>query len=187
VIILRQSVVQVLLEHGVFTSRDTQAVGLSLAIYTLAVITDALCQPLWRLVYAWRDGRLVLAVNGAQTLIRLAANLILVGVIGYNGLAVSAVIGLSIQLLILMALARRRLGWQISRAGWSRAIRITLAASLAALATFGVLQGLAKFLAQPSPWLILLVGGFALLLLYGAFLAGFLRRPLQDEEGFFHW
>jgi len=187
VIILRQPVVQVLLEHGVFTSRDTQAVGLSLAIYTLAVITDALCQPLWRLVYAWRDGRLVLAVNGAQTLIRLAANLILVGVIGYNGLAVSAVIGLSIQLLILMALARRRLGWQISRAGWSRAIRITLAASLAALATFGVLQGLAKFLAQPSPWLILLVGGFALLLLYGAFLAGFLRRPLQDEEGFFHW
>jgi len=187
VIILRQPVVQVLLEHGAFTSRDTQAVGLSLAIYTLAMIADALCQPLWRLVYTWKDGRLVLVVNSAQTLIRLAANLILVGVIGYNGLAVSAVIGLSIQLLILMVLAHRRLGWQISRAGWGQMIRIVLAASLAGLATFGALQGLANLQAEPSPWFILLVGGLTLLLLYGAFLAGLLRRPLQDEERLFHW
>ena len=187
VIVFRHPLVQVLLEHGAFTSQDTQAVGLSLAIYTLAVIADALCQPLWRLVYAWRDGRLVLAVNGAQTLLRLVANLILVGVIGYNGLAVSAVIGFGVQLLILMALAHRRLGWQISRAGWSRAIRIGLAASLAALAAFGILQGMANFQAEPSPWLILLVGGGALLLLYGAFLAAFDLRPIQDKEGFFRW
>ncbi len=187
VIALRQPVVQALLEYGAFTAQDTQAVATSLAIYTLAVLADALCQPLWRLVYAWKGGRQVLAVNGVQTIIRLAANLLLVGVIGYNGLAVSAVIGLSAQLLILMAVAHRRLDWRISRSEWGWIAWIATGAGLAALAAVGVGQALARTPAGATPWLVLLVGGFGLLLVYGAFLAVRYRRPLQNKEGIFHW
>lgn len=186
-ILFRLPVVQVLLEYGAFTAQDTLAVGSSLAIYTLAVFADALCQPLWRLVYAWEDGRLVLVVNGIQTLIRLAANLILVRVIGYNGLAVSAVIGLTAQVAILMLLARRRLGWQISSPDWKHMLRIGFSAGVAALAAIAIRQALANVQIGGSPWMILMSGGFTLLVVYGAFLAGFYWRPLKHREGFFHW
>ena len=185
-IALRRPVVQALLEYGAFTPQDTLAVGASLAIYTLAVLADALCQPLWRLVYAWKDGRLVLAVNGAQTLIRLAANLLLVGVIGYNGLAVSAVIGLTAQAAILIFLARRRLGWQILGPDWRILLRIGFSAGIAALVAFGVRQAV-SLQTGISPWLILISGGCALLLVYGASLVGLFWRPLRQREGFFHW
>lgn len=186
-IVLRKPVVQVLLEYGAFTAQDTLAVGGSLAIYTLAVFADALCQPLWRLVYAWKDGRLVLAVNGLQTAIRLVANLILIRVIGYNGLAVSAVIGLTAQVMILMVLARRRLGWHISGPDWKMVFRIGFSAGAAALAAIGVHQVLASLPTGISPWLTLISGGGVLLLVYGAFLIGLFWRPLQTREGFFHW
>ncbi len=184
-IVLRQPVVQVLLEYGAFTAQDTLAVGTSLAIYTLAVLADALCQPLWRLVYAWKDGRVVLAVNGVQTAVRLAANLILVGLIGYNGLAVSAVIGLLIQLLILTGLAHRRIGWRLSRLDWRWTAWIGLGGGVAALAAVGVRQVLASSPAGGSPWVILLSGGFVLLAVYGVFLAAWYWRPLQNKEGIF--
>lgn len=191
VIALRQPIVQALLEYGAFTAQDTQAVATSLAIYTLAVLADALCQPLWRLVYAWKGGRQVVAVNGAQTAIRLVTNLILVGVIGYNGLAVSAVIGLCAQLLILVGVARQRLVWRLTRWDWGWvawiALASGLAATLAALAAAGIPQLLAHTPAGTSPWLQLLAGGFGLLLVYGALLAVRYRRPLQNKEGIFHW
>lgn len=186
-IVLGQPVVQALLEYGAFTAQDTLAVGSSLAIYSLAVFADALCQPLWRLVYAWKDGRLVLGVNGVQTLIRLAANLILVRVIGYNGLAVSAVIGLTVQVAILMVLARQRLGWQISSPDWKNIFRIGFSAGAAALAATGIRHALANVQIDGSPWMILMSGGITLLVVYGAFLAGFYWRPLKQREGFFHW
>jgi putative peptidoglycan lipid II flippase len=185
VIVLRQPVVQVLLEYGAFTAQDTQAVGLSLAIYTLAIVADALCQPLWRLVYAWKDGRVVLGVNGAQTVIRLAANLILVKYFGYNGLAISAVIGLSIQLLILGGLAYWRLGWRITNPGWRWISTITLTAGLAALVVFVLQAGSARMRLELSPWITLLVGGTALMAVYGGVLFGLLRRPPYRKEGYF--
>lgn len=186
-IVLRQPVVQALLEYGAFTAQDTLAVGVPLAIYTLAVFADALCQPLWRLVYAWKEGRLVLAVNAVQTLVRLAANLILVGVIGYNGLAISAVIGLATQAAILAALARRRIGWRFSTPDWRIVWQIGLAAGVAALSALGVRQGLVRLAGEVSPWIILLSGGFSLLIVYGAILAGWFWRPLKKREGYFHW
>lgn len=185
VIVLRQPVVQVLLEYGAFTAEDTQAVGLSLAIYILAVIVDALCQPLWRLVYALKNGKIVLAVNGAQTLIRLIANFILIGYFGYNGLAISAVIGLVVQLLILIGLARRHLGWSITLPGWRWVAAITFAAGLSVLAVVALQARAAGLQPEPSPWLIIMFGGITLLVIYGGFLVGILRHPLLRKEGFF--
>lgn len=183
VVVMRTQIVQVLLEYGAFTAADTRAVELSLAIYTFAVIADALCQPLWRLVYAWKVGSTVLAVNGAQTLVRLAANIILVNYFGYNGIAFSAVIGLMLQLVILIRLAQKRLGWKIPYPDWRWSIEVTLSAGLAALAVFLLKAGIASLHFDLSPWGILILGGVTLLLIYTSFLTGFFRRPLYRKEG----
>jgi len=183
-IVLRTQIVQVLLEYGAFTAADTRAVETPLAIYTAAVVADALCQPLWRLVYAWKVGPMVLAVNGTQTLVRLAANIILVNYFGYNGIAISAVIGLTLQLVILMGLAHKRLAWNIPYPDLRWSIDVTLSAGFAALAVLLLKAGVTRFLPQPSPWWILIIGGAALLLSYTALLTGVFRRPLYRKEGF---
>ena len=109
-ILLRTPIVRLLFEHGAFDQAATAAVSSPLIWYGLAVLADALCQPLWRVVYAQRSAWTVLAVNGLQTGLRLLGNLALTPTLGYNGLALSAALGLSVQAVVLWWLVRRRLG-----------------------------------------------------------------------------
>ncbi len=131
-ILLRTPLVRVLFERGAFDRAATTAVSSPLAWYGLAVLADALCQPLWRVVYAQRRTRAVLAVNTLQTGIRLLCNLALSNTFGYNGLALSAGLGLSVQAVVLGGLVRRWLGLYLTRAWWYDAARVALAAGVAA-------------------------------------------------------
>jgi putative peptidoglycan lipid II flippase len=139
-VLLRVPVVQVLFERGAFDQEATVAVSGVLRWYAPAVLADALCMPLWRVIYAWRSGRTVLAVNGLQTLIRLTGNLALMPSFGYDGLALSAAIGLSVQLLVLLWIVRRRLGNFLGPAWWRRVLHV-IAATGCALVVAGLLHG----------------------------------------------
>ena len=65
---------RVLFEHGAFDQDDTTMVSAVIVWYAIAVLADALCQPLWRVIYAQRRVWTVLAVNGLQTGVRLFSN-----------------------------------------------------------------------------------------------------------------
>ena len=131
-VLLREPLVQVLFERGAFDPGATTAVSQVLVWYTWAVLADALCQPLWRVLYARRSAWLVLAVNGLQTTIRIVCNVAFIGELGYNGLALSAAIGLSVQVLVLGLLVRRDLGGFLTGTWWRGALRVFLATVLAA-------------------------------------------------------
>ena len=133
-LILRKPLVQVLFEHGAFDQTATAAVSDVLAIYAIAVLADALCQPLWRVLYARRSAWTVLTVNSLQTGVRILANVALIGSFGYNGLALSAVLGLGVQLLVLGRVARRTLGLFLDKQWWRDALAVVWAAFLAAAA-----------------------------------------------------
>ncbi len=173
-IVLREPLVRLLLERGAFSAQSTVEVSAVLAIYTLAVSADALCQPLWRMVYAARKGWDVLAVNGAQTLVRLAANLILIKIMGYNGLAWSAVLGLTVQLLLLGWLVRSRFHFTIEPGGWKTSGKLLLAALAAGGAAWGLQLAIARWLPDfsyilglfASAILLLVVDGLLVLPLY---------------------
>jgi putative peptidoglycan lipid II flippase len=126
-IILRTPLVQVLFEHGAFDRAATAAVSEVLVWYTVAVFADAMCQPLWRVLYARRNMGTVLAINGLQTGIRLLCNVALIHPLGYNGIALSAAAGLSVQVLVLGWLVRRRLGIYLTEGWWRYAFWIVLA------------------------------------------------------------
>lgn len=114
VIIFRLPITKLLFEYGAFGSDTTTLVSNTLIFYTLSVFIDSLCQPLWRSVYAWQKGSVVFYVNLIQTVIRVAANLTLVKIIGYNGIALSAVIGLFVQFVLLLIIARRQFALKIT-------------------------------------------------------------------------
>jgi putative peptidoglycan lipid II flippase len=149
-IVLRQPLVEFLFERGAFDPTATAAVSAVLPWYALAVLTDALCQPLWRVVYAGRQAGTVLAVNGMQTAIRFLANVALIKPLGYNGLAISAALGLALQLVVLTWLVYRRLGVQQIGRLWQTAYP----GALSTLCAFIVSGFLARWL---SAWPAILV------------------------------
>jgi putative peptidoglycan lipid II flippase len=154
-IVFRVPLVEVLFERGAFDQQATTAVSAAVVWYALAVLADALCQPLWRVVYAWRSARTVLAVNGLQTGARLLGNLALIGSLGYNGLALSAFFGLALQAVVLGWMVRRRLGTFLSRRWWRGALAVILATACAV----GVAYFWANQLQPESAMLTLLIGG----------------------------
>ena len=121
----------------------------------MAVLADALCQPAWRVLYAWRRTGTVLAVNGLQTGVRIVCNLVAIRTLGYHGLALSAALGLAIQLIVLGLLVRRELGYLLTGDEWQSAAKVALASALAL-----VVAGLvASPFVVASPLVILLAGG----------------------------
>ena len=131
-IILRAPLVQVLFERGAFHRSDTQMVSQVLTWFALSVLADAICQPLWRVLYAQRQTWTVVTVNGFQTIVRVFANIVFIRYFGYNGLALSAFMGLSLQALILGLLVNRKLGFHSTSSGWREAGFVTLAGVFAA-------------------------------------------------------
>jgi putative peptidoglycan lipid II flippase len=156
-IILRQPLVEFLFARGAFDQAATQAVTPTLIWYGLAVMVDALCQPLWRVIYAQKRAPLVLKVNGLQTVIRIICNLLFSMLWGYIGLAISAVVGLSVQLLVLSWLAWRSLG-KFSEIRWGRDFAWPLLACTAASIVVGLLAA-----RQPlaAPIVLLMISGAA--------------------------
>jgi len=155
-ILLRVPLVEVLFQRGAFTQADTVAVSDLLLWYALAVLADALCQPLWRVLYAWRSAWTVFGVNALQTGIRLFLNLALIQSLGVTALALSAAMGLAIQALLLAFLVRRRMGsWLF--ASWWREMAMIILSTAAALAVAGLL--IAQLRASPPGVVLAACGG----------------------------
>jgi putative peptidoglycan lipid II flippase len=137
-VVMRTPLVEALFERGAFDHAATAAVSDLLPWYALAVLADALCQPLWRVIYAQRRAWTVLGVNGLQTGIRILCNVAFIGSLGYNGLALSAAVGLVVQLLVLGRLVRGDVGAYLTKEWWQDAAK-TLVATAAALVVAGLL------------------------------------------------
>jgi putative peptidoglycan lipid II flippase len=130
-ILLRTPIVQILFEHGAFDAQATSLVTGPILWYSIAVLADALCQPLWRVVYVRRSGWTVVAINGIQTAIRLVGNFVLTSWLGYIGLAVSASIGLIMQVVALVWWIRSTFGFKFTTSNWHEIIQTAVAAFLA--------------------------------------------------------
>jgi putative peptidoglycan lipid II flippase len=156
-ILLRAPLAKVVYERGAFDHAATVAVSDVLVWYAVAVLADALCQPLWRVIYAWRKTGTVLAVNGLQTGIRILCNVAAIRYLGYHGLALSAALGLTIQLVTLGLVVRRDLGYFLTEEEWRSAAKVVLATAFAIV--------VARLLASQSsaaPALVILVTSGAL-------------------------
>jgi putative peptidoglycan lipid II flippase len=181
-VLLRTPIVQVLLEHGAFQPEATQAVSTVMAIYAFAVLADALCQPLWRAIYTLQSGKVVLGINSIQTIVRVTADLLLIHQYGYNGLAFSALIGLSLQVILLMMFVSKRLAWKISRFSLIVVGKIMIGGTAAYIVTLVVKTWLGHSFLNLPPFNILLILGVILLTIYAVLVIG-MFYPFRRNEG----
>lgn len=135
---LRQPVIMVLFQRGEFNEAATRITSGILLYYVWGVLADALCQPLWRVIYACQDVGTVVKVNGLKTILRIIFNLVFIPYLLYNGIALSASLGLGIQLIILGAIVARHTGNFVDKA----MLKFTLKVSLASIAMWAVCQPL---------------------------------------------
>jgi putative peptidoglycan lipid II flippase len=133
-VVLRQPVVSLLLQRGAFSPAAVTSVGRALVWYAPAVLADALCQPLWRAVYAQRSRWAVLAINGVQSSVRVAVDLTLIRWVGFIGIAVSAACGLCLQVFVLALVVQRHMGPFLRRGWWLDAASGVLATAAAVVA-----------------------------------------------------
>jgi len=113
-------------------------VSQALIWYSLSVLADAVCQPLWRVIYALRQTWTVVTVNGLQTVVRVIGNIVFIRYLGYNGIALSAVLGLSIQAIVLGILVYRKLDFPSNLSRWRELGFVTLAGAIAAIVTYSL-------------------------------------------------
>ncbi len=177
-IILRQPLVEFLFARGAFDQAATQAVTPTLIWYGLAVLADALCQPLWRVIYAQKRAPLVLQVNGLQTLVRVIFNLLFSMRWGYIGLAVSAVGGLTIQLLVLSWLTWRSLG-KFPEVSWWRDFAWPIMACSAASIAVSLI--LARQLVLTPIFVLVISGTVGSLIYVGVLLAPGMIRVRRNS------
>jgi putative peptidoglycan lipid II flippase len=161
-ILLRVPIVQLLFEHGAFDRSATLAVSLPLAWYAVAVLSDAVCQPLWRVIYANRSPWIMFGVNGLQTGVRLVLNILLIPYFGYVGLAISAAVGLFIQALFLGWLVSRMLHFRIGTDLFHYFAKLFVATGFA----IGIAFILSQFFTDSSPQFTLVVTGTPGILTY---------------------
>jgi putative peptidoglycan lipid II flippase len=148
-ILLRTQIVQILFEHGAFDAQATSLVSAPILWYSIAALADSLCQPLWRVVYVKHSGWSVVAINGVQTTIRLIGNILLTPWLGYVGLAVSAAIGLSLQVVALTWWTSGTYGFKFTKYNWREITQTIIAAFLAITISFLIYTA-----AEPAPSIV---------------------------------
>ncbi|HIQ06168.1 MAG TPA: murein biosynthesis integral membrane protein MurJ [Anaerolineae bacterium] len=109
-IIVRRPLITLLFRRGAFDREAVDVTASLVAFYAGGMLADALCQPLWRATYALQRWQWVIGVNTLKTVLRVVGNLVLIPLLTYNGIALSATLGMSVQLVILLILLSVQVG-----------------------------------------------------------------------------
>jgi len=108
-IVLGRPLVRVLFEGGLFESSATDAVVWALHGYAIGLIGHSTLEVCARSFYAQQDTRTPLFVAIGAMIVNVIASLALRGPLGHAGLALGNSIGVSVEVLALLIIARRRL------------------------------------------------------------------------------
>ncbi len=106
----RTAIIQTVFQSGAFTARSTELVSPPLAFLALGLVFYALVEVLARIYYAMRDTLTPVAAGVAIIVVNIILGRVLVGRIGYVGLALSLSVSTGIEAAILLVFIRRRIG-----------------------------------------------------------------------------
>ena len=139
-LVLAEPIVRLLLERGAFTAESTEMTATALRFYALGLLGHATIEIVTRAYYALQDTRTPVAVAGLSMVVNVGLALVLRGLLGHGGLALSLSIAAMVEATALLLLARRRLGDLDGRAVSATALR-SLAGAAALALVVGPLMG----------------------------------------------
>ena len=140
-IVLGRPMVRVLFEGGLFQSAATDAAVWALHGYAVGLIGHSMLEVCARSFYAQQDTRTPLFVAIGAMSVSVIAGLALRGPLSHGGLALANSVGVSVEVLVLLVIARRRLGGIDARRLLIAALRFS-AGSIAMAAVILALQSI---------------------------------------------
>jgi putative peptidoglycan lipid II flippase len=168
--VLRVPLIQILLERGNFTAESTAAVAYALQFFALGLVAHALVEIIVRVFYALHDTLTPVIIGIGAMLLNILFSLWWIGWLGYGGLALANSVATILEMLVLLALLRRRLGALPMRSLLVSAVRSTLAAVVMGLAVWGWLSWLTDqplwIMGLPTGWTAALGGLLIALITY---------------------
>jgi putative peptidoglycan lipid II flippase len=106
---LADPIVRLLFERGQFTPSDTASTAAALRFYAVGLVGYATARIISPVFYAIGQSRVPVAVSLCTIAINIAANLALVQIIGFRGLALGTSLAMLVNGVALLLLLRRRL------------------------------------------------------------------------------
>jgi putative peptidoglycan lipid II flippase len=107
---LAEPIVRLLFERGHFTPADTASTAAALRWYAVGLVGYATARIISPVFYAMGRSRVPVAVSLCTVALNLVANLVLVRIMGFRGLALGTSLAMLVNGVTLLALLRRRLG-----------------------------------------------------------------------------
>ena len=140
--VLAHPIVELILEHGKFTSKDTLATAMALMFYAPGLLGYSAVKIASPSFYALRDSRTPVIISMASVTLNLLLNLVLVTVMGYRGLALGTAISAMFNATVLLVLLGRRIGGLDGSRIAVAMIKITIASVVMGAAAFFTSQWL---------------------------------------------
>jgi putative peptidoglycan lipid II flippase len=155
-ILLGRPLIEVAYQRGAFDPAATEAVYIALAFFALGLVGHSSLELVARAFFALQDTITPLLVAAVAALVQVLLAVGLMVWIGHGGLALANSVAITLEVLALLAILRRRLG---GVEGWAT-LRLFAQVALAALVMGGVIWWMATLFAPGA--LLLLVGGAAI-------------------------
>lgn len=141
-IILAEPITRLLFQRGAFDARSTALTSGALAWYALGLASYGLYYLLINVFYALQNTTIRIRAGLVLVGTYIAGNLLLIGPLQANGIALSYGLAHTAACLVLLARLGQRLGWRVEGALAGFALRVLAAAALMALAIGALRTGL---------------------------------------------
>ena len=141
-IVLGEPIVGLVFEHGAFTADDGARTLGALHFLSLGILGYGMTYLATRAFYALQDTKTPMVISSVAVGVNVALDLVLIGPMGVDGLALATAVAGTVQLLLSLAILSRRLGTALTRTLTGDGVQIALTAALMGAAVYGVDQGL---------------------------------------------
>lgn len=149
-IILREPVVRVLFEHGVFDSQATAMTAYAVFFLGLGLLPMALREIISRVYFALQDTFTPMMLGVAAVVVDIILNFILVGPLAHGGLALATSIASLFAVVLLFIVLRRKLGSIGGLEMWDCFWRVSLASAVMGCGVVALWRVLAELYPNPG-------------------------------------
>lgn len=182
IIAIREPIIQLMFQHGQFTSANTQATAAALLFYSLALFAYSAQQLLNRAFYSLNDTITPVIIGAASIGCNILLSIVLVRYMGHRGLALAYSLAGVFNMLALIVVLRRRLT-NIDGFNIVKSLVIAMGASLvmyfATSYTASYLQSNLHLLAKFNELLVVLLAIIVGAAVYSVIVVGFKLEESQ--------
>lgn len=137
-VVLREPIMRLLFERGAFSTRETDMASAALLYYGFGLLAFVWVKISVQGFYAHHDTRTPVIISAASMFLNILLNCVLVGPLGFRGLALATTISFTMNFVLLYAMLNVRVGTLWNRETAAAAFKIVLAGCMVTALAYGI-------------------------------------------------